>query len=118
MRKLAEWRHGMALMAQLPHARVKLSMLGYAVPAWHASPAKEALLRGLVRETVELFGADRCMFASNFHVNAAVSDSDGAAESGCEFGDLYARFESWVSDYTDEQRGLLFAGSARAFYKL
>ena len=30
--KMAVWRHGMQLMAKLPHVYVKLSMLGYGVP--------------------------------------------------------------------------------------
>ena len=86
---------------------VKLSMLGYAVPGWHAEPEKEEALRGLVPhsmfkfliwlqvlillaislhvqilQVVAWFGAERCMFASNFHINGAVSDSDGLLSSG------------------------------------
>ena len=45
--KLTEWRKGMALMAALPQVHVKLSMLGYSVPGWHADAAKEAHRTGL-----------------------------------------------------------------------
>ena len=79
---------------------------------------KEALLRSLVRETIALFGAARCMFASNFHINGAVSDSDGASEVGPSMAELYAKFEAWVEDLSDEEKRRLFAGSAAEFYRV
>jgi len=116
--KLAEWREGMKLMAALPQVHVKLSMLGYAVPGWHADEPKGALLKSLVLETITLFGASRCMFASNFHVSAAGSDSDGKWETGPTMAELYALFEGFVADYSDEDKAMLFAGTAEAFYKI
>ena len=115
--KIAEWRRGLKLMAAQPQIYVKLSMLGYAVPGWCSAPRKEALLRSLVRETIDLFGCSRCMFASNWHVNPSVSDSCGK-EPGLEMPALYARFESWVSDLAPDQKRLLFEGTAAAFYHL
>jgi len=116
--KIAEWREGMKLMAALPQVCVKLSMLGYSVPGWHTDATKEALLKSLVLETIELFGAARCMFASNFHISAAGSDSDGKCDTGPEMRELYAKFESWVADKSDEDKARLFAGTAEAFYKI
>lgn len=69
--KLEEWREGLRLMAALPQVHLKLSMLGYAVPGWHADASKEALLRSLVRESIALFGARRCMFNSNWYVRSS-----------------------------------------------
>ena len=66
--KLASWRAGMTKLAALPHVSCKLSMLGAAVPGWFADAAKEAVLRDLVLEMVDLFGAGRCMFTSNWCV--------------------------------------------------
>jgi len=57
--ELAAWRHGMTALAALPNVNVKLSMLGYAVPGWWADEGKEALVKGLVLETVERFGSER-----------------------------------------------------------
>jgi predicted TIM-barrel fold metal-dependent hydrolase len=108
----------MKLMAALPQVCVKLSMLGYAVPGWHADAAKEALLKSLVLETIELFGHARCMFASNFIISAAGSDSDGKSDTGPEMPELYSKFESWVVDRSEEDKVLLFAGAAEAFYKI
>ncbi|KAH8069761.1 amidohydrolase [Aureococcus anophagefferens] len=62
----------------VPQVCVKLSMLGFAVPGWTEHDGKRALVKSLVKETVDLFGPDRCMFASNWHINGAVSNSDGA----------------------------------------
>lgn len=114
--KLDEWRAGMALMAAQPQVCVKLSMLGFAVPGWCAAPKKAAFLKSLVRETISLFGAKRCMFCSNWHINGAVSDSDGGAE-GPDIPALYAHFESWVSDLSLEEKTALFEGTAAAFYR-
>ena len=116
--KLTEWREGMKLMAAMPQVSVKLSMLGYCVPGWHTAPEKEQLLKTLVLETIDLFGAKRCMFASNFHISASGSDSDGACDTGLEMPELYAKFESWVADRSEEHRDLLFAGAASAFYRI
>lgn len=116
--KLAEWRAAMSAMAKLPQVYVKLSMLGYSVPGWHADATKEALLRSLVNETIDLFGASRCMFASNFHINAAGSDSDFKCETGPEMAELYAKFESWVAHRSADEQASLFSGAATTFYKL
>ena len=64
--ELATWRAGMAALAALPHAHVKLGMLAFAVPGWVGEPAKDAYLRELVLETIGLFGARRCMFNANW----------------------------------------------------
>merc|ERR1712039_240971 len=108
----------MTVMAELPQVHVKLSMLGYAVPGWHTDSKKEAFLRGLVREIIHMFGAQRCMFASNFHINAAVSDSDHVFDTGLEMSELYAKFEAWVADLPEVDRHRLFAGTASEFYRL
>ena len=116
--KLSEWRAGMRLMAAQPQVFVKLSMLGYSVPGWHAHADREALLKSLVLEVITLFGARRCMFASNFHISAAGSDSDGKSNTGPEMAELYAKFESWVAHLGDEDKARLFSGSATEFYRL
>ena len=91
-------------------------MIGYAVPLWAVDDVKQALARGMVREVIELFGARRCMFASNWHINAAVSDSDGVAEDGPSMRALFERFSRWTSDLPAEDRERLFAGTAEEFY--
>jgi predicted TIM-barrel fold metal-dependent hydrolase len=61
--KLAQWRAGMTLLSTLPQVRVKLSMIGYALPGWHRDAGKAALAKALVLEVIAMFGAERCMFS-------------------------------------------------------
>ena len=118
--KMEAWRTAMRGLAALPHVCCKLSMLGSAVPGWPADAAKEALVRGLVLEVVELFGARRCMFNSNWHINGAISNSDGPLESDAELTMevLYGKFFAWTSHLSDEDRDWLFAKSAESFYRI
>mmetsp|Transcript_94818 Transcript_94818/g.284161 ORF Transcript_94818/g.284161 Transcript_94818/m.284161 type:complete len:92 (+) Transcript_94818:3-278(+) len=91
-------------------------MLGYAVNGWSEDAAKEAFLKSIVLEVVALFGARRCMFASNWHVDAAVSDFGGAM--GPSMPDLYSRFQSWVAHLPVNEQDRLFAGTAEEFYRI
>ena len=117
---LAEWRANMAAMAALPQVYVKLSMLGYCVPGWDQDAAKEATVAALVLEVIKLFGASRCMFASNWHVNGAVSNGpdDGPAPSGPPMPELYAKFAKWVAELPADDQAKLFAGTAAEFYRI
>lgn len=58
------WRIGMKALSQLPHVHVKLS--GYAM-FFGADLGETA--HGVTRDILELFGADRVMFGSNFPVD-------------------------------------------------
>jgi L-fuconolactonase len=58
---MAAWRDGMAEIAQLPNVFCKLSGLLTETPDL-------ALAADAIREAVELFGADRCMFGSDWPV--------------------------------------------------
>lgn len=118
--KLSEWREKMSKLAALPHVCCKLSMLGSAVPGWTSDATKEALLKGLVLEVIELFGAERCMFNSNWHINPTISNSDGpgidADELAIEW--FFHKFGEWTADLSDEDREWLFAKSAERFYRI
>lgn len=115
--KYAEWLSGMKQMAALPNVYVKLSMLGYCVPNWTQDAQKRALLRGMVRTVIDMFGADRCMFASNWHFSGNVSNADCADKADPSATDLYSFFADWVSDMTEQQKYALFCGTARKFYR-
>ena len=56
------------------------------------------------------------MFASNWHVNAAVSDFGG--ETGPSMTQLYAFYKAWVADLPAEEQEQLFAASAERFYRI
>jgi L-fuconolactonase len=57
---------------------------------------------------IETFGADRCMFASNFPVDATYGT----------FDDLYSTFAEVTAGLGDEARDSLFAGTAARIYGL
>lgn len=61
---LAHWRRGMAALAALPDVVVKLSEFGLPDAPWDA----ESTVR-VIRQTVEIFGWQRCLFASNLPVS-------------------------------------------------
>lgn len=61
---LAEWRDGMQALAANPNVAVKLSELGSPWHDWEASANGELLC-----EVLDIFGAQRCLFASNFPVS-------------------------------------------------
>ncbi|KAL3798431.1 hypothetical protein HJC23_005084 [Cyclotella cryptica] len=116
--ELDMWRKGMKAMAALPNAYVKLSMMGYAIPGWIRTPERQALLKSLVLETIEMFGVRRCMVAWNWHVNGAVSDADGGSEIGPDALELLDKFMWFFEGFGEEDRARLFAGTAKEFYSL
>ena len=61
---LSVWREGMSALAQLKNVHVKISMLSFARKDWHCSEEGRAEIRGIVREVIAMFGAERCMFAT------------------------------------------------------
>lgn len=65
---LAAWREAMARLSDAPNIRVKLS--GICVPGAAWTPDRNGWI---VLEAVRLFGAARCMWASNFPVDGLVS---------------------------------------------
>jgi len=56
---------------------------------------------------IEAFGVDRCMFASNFPVDAMYGT----------FDDLYGTFSAVTAGLDSESRGKLFAGNAERVYR-
>lgn len=117
-KELQVWREGMKAMAALPNVYVKLSMMGYAIPGWIRTKERQAVLKSLVRETIDMFGANRCMVAFNWHVNAAVSDGDGASKVGPNAVELLKMFGWFFEGYSKEQTEWLYAGTAKKFYQL
>jgi predicted TIM-barrel fold metal-dependent hydrolase len=58
------------------------------------------------------------MFSSNWHINAAVSNSDGVDADGPAMPELYERFAGWVADMTSQEQAALFAETAKRFYRI
>ncbi len=98
---VAAWRSGMRRLAALPRSYAKLSGPGMVMPDWTVET-----FGPFVHETIELFGPERCMFASNVPPDALHRSYD----------QIYAAFYQWASRYSpDEQRALFYTTAARAY---
>eukprot|EP00730_Choanoeca_flexa_P002258 TRINITY_DN10977_c0_g1_i2.p2 TRINITY_DN10977_c0_g1~~TRINITY_DN10977_c0_g1_i2.p2 ORF type:complete len:317 (+),score=57.52 TRINITY_DN10977_c0_g1_i2:1194-2144(+) len=65
---IEEWRTGMKALAEAgSHVHVKISMLAYCDPEWDKD---SSVVPSLVKEIVDLFGSERCMYASNYPVDS------------------------------------------------
>jgi predicted TIM-barrel fold metal-dependent hydrolase len=100
---LRTWRAGVATLAQLPHACVKLSAF-----SWLGNPRDERAVRSVVSELLAVFGPQRCMVGSNFPVEGLAGD----------FGSLYELVLASLRDLSNEQRADVLAGTARRFYRI
>jgi predicted TIM-barrel fold metal-dependent hydrolase len=100
---LADWRAGMAALAGLPQVSVKLSGFGFIRRDWDA-----ALVRRFVRETIDLFGTDRVMAASDFPTDRLFGTYDGALSALAEA----------IDDLSDAERRAIWAGNACRQYRI
>jgi predicted TIM-barrel fold metal-dependent hydrolase len=116
--ELTVWREGMKSLAQNKNVYVKISMLGYIIPGWIRTKERLALMRSLVRETVEMFGPERCMIASNYWKDASMSDSDGMSDVGPDVVRLLELLYEFLKDYSDHDLDHIFSRTASKFYNL
>ena len=100
---LSLWRAGMRALGAQPNVSVKISGLGMVDWRW-----TEQSIRPFVLETIEIFGPDRCMFASNFPVDKLYSS----------FDTLYDAFKRIVGDFSVGERRKLFSDTALAVYRI
>ena len=102
-RGLAGWRAAMETLAAEPNVAVKISGLGQPGQPWTV-----AANGPIVRDTIAIFGVERCMFASNFPVDSLCAD----------FDTIFAGFKTIVADMTRAQQLTLFHDNALRFYRL
>jgi len=100
---IAEWRTGMAALAALPHACAKLSGPGMVEPRWTVES-----FAPFIHTTIELFGPERCMFASNVPPDAIHRGYD----------DIYQGFYRWAARYTEAEQRAMFHDTAARCYRL
>ena len=98
-----EWRTGMRALAAIPHVAVKISGIGFAFRPWTIEQ-----MRVYVLETIELFGTDRAMFASDFPTDKLFGGFDQHLDA----------YNAIVADFSDDERRALFAGNANRLYRL
>lgn len=115
--ELSVWRAGMKAMSLNENVYVKISMLGYCVPGWIRNSARIDLIRNLVAETLALFGPRRCMVATNFFLDSALSDSGGESKIGPDPVTFLSYIYNFLQcDYSQEDLDCIFASTAMEFY--
>ncbi len=111
-----EWKRGIAALATCPNAVVKLGGLGMPLSGfgWNeqAKPANSVELAEAMapyyHSCIEQFGANRCMFESNFPVDK-VSYS---------YTVMWNAFKRISKDFSSEDRAALFYDTAVRVYRL
>ena len=97
------WASEMAEFAAQPNTICKLSGLGMTV---HKNDV--AIFRKYFDECIRLWGASRCMFASNFPVDLCYGSG----------ADLFEVFDAIASGYSDAEAADLYAGTAERTYRI
>jgi predicted TIM-barrel fold metal-dependent hydrolase len=100
---VAGWRAAMGVLAGAPNVMVKISGIGQPGIAWTAGVNREVVLT-----TIDLFGIDRCMFASNFPVDSLCGT----------FPQIFGGFQDIVADFPQHDQDALFAENARRIYAI
>lgn len=112
----AEWSKGIEALARYPNVIMKLGGIASPVTEYDASlrekpPSSEEFVaeRGnYFRHAINVFGAERCMFESNFPVDSV----------SLSYTTLWNAYKIMASDYPAEERAALLAGTARQVYGL
>ncbi len=100
---LAAWRAALDRFADAPNARLKVSGIGIAGARWSAEAN-----RPVVRDAIAIFGAERCMFASNFPVDSLVGS----------MADIFAGFSEATGGFDPSVGRALFHDNAAALYRI
>ena len=113
---LAVWRPGLADVATCPNVMLKvggigMSRYGVGFERWERPPTSDQLLAvwgDELRWCIDTFGPERCMFESNFPVDA----------ESCSYVVLWNAFKKVSIAYSPAERAALFSGTARRVYRL
>jgi predicted TIM-barrel fold metal-dependent hydrolase len=100
---IAAWRAGMAELAKRPNVVSKLSGLGTFLR--RNDPSHIAFIAG---ETIAMFGAERCLFGSNFPIEKLWTT----------YGDLAAAHRAVTVHLSTADQALIFGGTAQKTYRL
>ncbi|MCU9952853.1 amidohydrolase family protein [Burkholderia sp. BKH01] len=100
---LARWRRGMEALAASPRVAVKISELGLRDAVWN-----DADNARIIRDTIAIFGWERCLFASNFPV----------AGLRVSYPALLRTFARAMADLDDAARRAIWHDNAVRVYRI
>ena len=112
----AAWKPRIVELAKCPNVTMKLGgmmmrLAAYdygALPAPPSSDALAAMWRPYIETCIEAFGADRCMFESNFPVD----------KMGIGWAALWNAFKRIAAGASAAEKRALFSGTAKRVYRL
>lgn len=113
---LAEWRRDINELAKCPNVNVKLggigmTSFGFAFHERDMPPSSEELAaawRQYIEPCIEAFGAERCMFESNFPPD----------KQSCGYTELWNAFKRLSSGASAAEKTALYSGTAARVYRL
>ncbi|MDE1181594.1 amidohydrolase family protein [Paraburkholderia sp.] len=97
------WRDGMRTLAACPNVAVKIGGFGMLDHRWSVES-----IRPYVLETIDTFGVERAMFASNFPVDRLFST----------YEDVWRAYAAIVADMSDAEKDALFRRNAERIYRI
>ena len=111
-----EWRAAMKELATCPNVLLKLGGLAMAICGFDfhrraVPPSSQELATAwapYLQDGIELFGAERCMFESNFPVDKAM----------CSYAVLWNAFKRVAAGASASEKASLFHDTANRFYRL
>jgi predicted TIM-barrel fold metal-dependent hydrolase len=114
--RFGPWRENIRELARSPNVSVKLGGLAMAFCGFPSflqdPPASSEQLAGewrpYVESCIEAFGADRCMFESNFPVDLG----------GADYATLWNALKRLASGASADEKAALFSGTAKRVYRL
>ena len=110
------WRENILALAALPNVVMKLGGLAMVFPGFASfmsdppasSEALAAEWKPYVETCIEAFGAERCMFESNFPVDIG----------SCDYDVLWNAFKVLARGCSADEKTALFSGTASRIYRL
>ncbi len=113
---LDRWRTSLSDLATCPNVVLKLGGIGMPIYGedWHHQPGGAtseelaAVWGAEIRWCIELFGAERCMFESNFPVDKA----------SCRYAVLWNAFKRIAAEASPTEQAALFHDTATSTYRL
>lgn len=100
---ITTWRAGMKALAALPQVAVKLSGFGFIHRTW-----TQAQIAPYILDAIDIFGPDRCLFASDTPTDKLFGDFDSHMNA----------YHAIVADFPEDQRRALFGRNADRIYRL
>jgi len=110
------WRENIQTLAKCPNVNVKVGGLPMPFGGWRArmagpddtSETLAAQWKPYVESCIEAFGANRCMFESNFPVD----------RFGASYTALWNAFKRLAAKYSADEKTALFSGTAKRVYRV